>query len=298
MNPIRINTNTQSADAMTATLYELVNTHFTHYEQIHERAKKDNKPVPIDLFFGTGENDSFTPLQWQVPEEQLVKEIIAVLPSKKQSLPGEYGQAEIAFFSRACEKAELKETIKTWLIRVATYNFGRYSKTMAYPDRTPVAFWAAFFFALHNPDEMEITINYLSSLNLINYDKKKYFDDDHLNGFTYTSTIATTHYLYNTLGWNENTIRLLCAQVPHYSWNVPDEFLSLIKETKPEEYLCNTEHMNTFVVMYKESHKAYSYDNTQTDIMQVIENIFPHMIDGDQLESIKDDLINTFISEQ
>jgi hypothetical protein len=292
MNSIKIKTNIQSANSLVEALKELSYERFPNYEVIHKMAKQDNKAVAIDLMFGEENNGEFISFTWEEKEAELVNNILSVLAEKDRREPGDYAKSEIAFFARACENEELSELIKTWLLRIATYNFGPYSKTMEYPDLTPVGYWAAFFFVLNNPGEMDVFINYLSSLRLINYNKKKWYDEDKLDAFCYPNTVAINEYLYRNLGWNHQTLTLLCAHISHYIYvRVPEMFLPLLQKNNPKKYLQEADNLDFFVATYKEKQKASTYDLKTSGVEEMISQIFPHIMDGDQLEMVKQNLI-------
>jgi len=295
MEPIRIKTNIQSITSQLETLNELTNEHFSHYDKIHARAKKDHKAQPIDLLFGQDINGHFEPLQWTHQSAKTVDEILAVLPPKLQLKPGEHAQTEIAFFTEAIQNPECTKAIIIFLSRVAAYNFGVYSKTMVYPDHTPVGFWAAVSLAIHHPQKMAVVSNFFSAMTLPNFHKRKWDIQDILHGFEFPIVMAACHQVYRTQGWNEQTLNLLCTQVAHYWYVIPDAFPALLKSVNPEAYLLEANHLETFVALYKKCHTAHQQEHSQGDIVQIVENIFPLMMDGDQLESIKDELIEAFV---
>ncbi|MBI9065082.1 MAG: hypothetical protein JEZ14_24060 [Marinilabiliaceae bacterium] len=295
MEAIRIKTDIQSTTSQLAALNELSFEHFSHYDKIHERAKKDHKAQPIDLMFGQDNKGHFEPLRWEAQSSELVNEIMAVLPQKLQLLPEEHAQTEITFFTQAFKKPECKKAIITWLKRVAVYNFGVYSKTMLYPDNTPVGFWATILLGIHHPEEMTVVTNFISSMNLPNFYKKKWDYNDSLYGFELPGTIAACHYIYRTQGWNHETLNLLCTQIIHYWYTISDVFPGLLKVINPEKYLLEADHLEQFLSLFKKCHKALIEERSQGDVVQIVENIFPLMMDGDQLESIKEGLIEELV---
>ena len=139
---------------------------------------------------------------------------------------------------------------------------------------------------------MDVYINYISSLRLINHNKRKWYQNDKLDGFCYPNTLALNDHLYHQLGWNNETIKLFCSHISHYVYeDIPDEFMSLLHKNKLKAYLRDDACLDFFINTYKKTQKAHHHDCQTSGADDVIDTIFPSIVGGDRLKTIKADLI-------
>jgi len=292
MDPIQLQIDIQSKDSLLAALNDLSYNHFSHYPKIHKQAKQNQKAHPIDLTFVQVGDGADTPLLMKPEEGEMINRIMSVIEKRYSLAPEEQTQSEIAFFAEACLHAELVPAIRTWLRRLATYNYGSYSPTMCYQDYTPVGYWASLLLAIHQPQEMEIVLNYLSSLIMPNRFRHRRNWQDNLYGFEHPSIFAGCHYLYQTQGWNEQTLKLLCVQLSHYWYNLPEEIPDLFKSCNPKEYLLEPGNLESFVEIFIACYSAFEAQHDQGDIQLIIEEVLPLIMECDQLENIRDKLLS------
>lgn len=279
MNVLNIQSDLTSIIGIGETLSGLLDNEFGSYEKMHRLAKEKHKSQKIHLAFGSMKGDVFVPFSAHNELQDYISGVLKRMPERYRTSIDVNTWSEIVFFEKACGEPALKSIVRKWINRISSYNYGVYSPTMQLPDKTPVGFWAAFFYMLNNEEDVEVYINYLNSLRVKNEFKRKWGANDKTSGFLYYPSIVLLGYVYEKIGWNTNTLKLLGAQISNYAYvGIPDLFYDLFDTCNPATYLKDQKNREYFTVHYIKEQKAVYYDQGKVGGDDIVEKIFPMII--------------------
>jgi len=116
--------------------------------------------------------------------------------------------------------------------------------------------------------------------------KRRNFQDN-LLGYEHPTCLAACFYIYQKQGWNERTIKLLCTQLAHYWYIIPEELQALLEKINPKGYLRQDSHLQSFITCFENCTIAHENEHGSGDKDSIAREIFPLMTTDDQLEKIK-----------
>jgi len=299
MNTIIIESDINSVESIKEGISKLNNYVFTDYKTIHQLAKKDNKPLDINLKFVINDGSQTNFLTRDKEQIELWEKVTLGIPNKYRNQFDNYSFAEFVFFYNAFKHNQLNSDIVSLINRVSSYNFGIYSKTLCYPDKTPVAFWAVFFLMNSTTNYADVCINYFGSLNLKNHFKRKWGEDDYISGFLYPLTVSTLNYVYKKQNWNTDCLKILAAQISHYAYDgIPDLFLAQLKNHNPYNLLLDENERNNFLQNYITEQRAVYNDSIASGAENIVSEILALIIDDQIIEELTDYIINSIENKE
>jgi len=298
MNTILIETDINSVESIKEGILKLNNIVFTDYTAIHKLAKKDNKALDINLKFVINDGSQTNFLTRDNEQTELWDEVTLGIPNKYKNQFDDHSFAEFVFFYNAFKHNQLNGDIISLINRVSSYNFGTYAKTLCYPDKTPVAFWAVFFLMNNSTNYADVCINYFGSLNLPNHFKRKWGEDDFIQGFLYPLTVSALNYVYKKQNWTADCLKILASQISHYAYDgIPDLFLDQLKNHNPYNLLLDEDECNNFLQNYITEQRAVYNDSIASGAENIVSQVLTLIID-DQIIEEKTNYIIDSIEKQ